>query len=154
AMHAYLKLTSGWQTVDPAGALKLLDTMLERSASVIDSTALNKNEKVEFFHDLIVGYFALNTNKDRKPGYDKVREVLDKHAAGTSLLHTVAGDFYASYAWDARGTGTADTVSDEQARVMGARLRVAAAELEEAWALDNQNSTAPARRITVAMGLG
>ena len=68
---------------DPAEAVKQLDAVLAKSAALVKSTA---DRKFEFFHNMTTAYFRLNPDKDRKPGYDKVREALDKHAAGTSLL--------------------------------------------------------------------
>src|SRR5262249_28584115 len=117
------------------------------------SKVLTADNKFEFFRDVTTAYFKLNPDKDRKPGYDKVREVLDKHAAGTSLLHTVTGYYYVNYAWDARTAKFADKVSDEQMKLFEERLKLAAQALEKAWDLDEKNARAASRRITVAMGL-
>lgn len=141
--------------VDTDEAVKQLDSILAKSPAIIKS-ALNTADKCKFFDDMTSAYFDLNanSNKDRKAGFDKVREVLDKHAAGTSLYYTVEGDFYTSYAWDARTGEFANKVTAEQFRVFEERLQFAAETLEKGWSLDNKNAVAASRRIAVAMGLG
>jgi TPR repeat protein len=138
---------------DPAEAVKRLDAVLAKTPALLKSATVTAERKVEFFRYMTTAYFRLSQSQDRKAAYDKVRAVLDKHAAGTALFYAVRGDFYVTYAWDARTAQLASKVTDEQFRVFFERLEVAAEALEKAWELDDKSAHVAARRITVAMGL-
>jgi hypothetical protein len=58
------------------------------------------------------------------------------------------------WAWEARGGGTADTVSDDAARAFLERLRLAEADLGRAAQLDGRDPTPWALSIPSGMGLG
>jgi tetratricopeptide (TPR) repeat protein len=58
------------------------------------------------------------------------------------------------WAWEARGGGWADTVTEEGWRLFFQRLHLAQADLERAVELDPGETFAYTHRITVAMGLG
>jgi hypothetical protein len=66
----------------------------------------------------------------------------------------VRGQTLIEWAWEARGTGWAFTVTPEGWRLFDARLRRARAELEEALRLNPSGWVAHASLLTVAMGLG
>jgi hypothetical protein len=96
----------------------------------------------------------LMVTKDRKIGFDKIEAELVKARPDSSILHTYRGTFYTRYAWDARGGGWANTVTDDGWRLFGQRLDVAAKALEKAWELDQTNSDAARAMITVELGQG
>lgn len=70
------------------------------------------------------------------------------------FVNLCLGRFYKDYAWEARGKGFADTVTEEGARLFEERLKKASVYLEKAYALDNSDPFAPIALIVVARGLG
>ncbi len=70
----------------------------------------------------------------------------------SAVAHLVRGDFMISWAWEARGSGYANTVTEEGWRLFRARLGQARRDLERAVTLDPKLATAHARLITVGMG--
>jgi len=64
------------------------------------------------------------------------------------------GMVYIDYAWDARGEGYANTITEEGGHQYEDRILTAKKYLEKAYSLDQSDPNAPARLITVAMGLG
>jgi hypothetical protein len=71
-----------------------------------------------------------------------------------STVLTIRGIFNVNYAWDARGTGWANTVTEEGWRLMRERLAKAANALDEAWHLDPTNSDAADEMLAVELGQG
>lgn len=57
-------------------------------------------------------------------------------------------------AWDARGEGYADTVTDEGWKIMGEKLAIARKALERAWLLNPRDSAIAYEMMTVALGEG
>jgi hypothetical protein len=97
-------------------------------------------------------YRALDN--DRQPGYRKLADALEKGGAPEAFRLWVEGTFDAEYAWDARGNGFANTVTEEGWRGFRERLGQARAALERAWQLDPSNARVAAEMITVCMGQG
>jgi hypothetical protein len=82
--------------------------------------------------------------------YNEMNKVMPD---GTAAL-TYKGKYYTKYAWEARGNGWANTVTQEGWKVMAERLVVAQESLEKAWSLDNSNAEAASSMITVELGQG
>ena len=78
-----------------------------------------------------------------------LNEYKSSHFANACL-----GMGYINYAWEARGEGFANTVTEEGGRLFKDRLLTAKEYLEKAYSLDQSDPNVPARLITVAMGLG
>ncbi|MCO5168557.1 MAG: sel1 repeat family protein [Planctomycetes bacterium] len=76
-----------------------------------------------------------------------------KQQPRSPLAHLLWGEFNMKWAWEARGSGYADTVTAEGWRLFKERLEVARAALERAAELDRRLARAPAILIKVAMGL-
>ena len=74
--------------------------------------------------------------KDSKAGFDKVDEQLAKYPKLASTLWKVRGQFNIIYGWEARGNGTAGTVTDDAGQKFHERLVAARQALEEAWKID------------------
>jgi hypothetical protein len=91
---------------------------------------------------------------DRKPGFDRVFEALTKAQPEGTLPLVVKGEVYTEYAWDARGSGWAKTVTPDGWKKMGERLAVAEAAFTEAWKRNPEDSEAPTLMITVELGQG
>ena len=64
------------------------------------------------------------------------------------------GRWYITWAWAARGSGFADTVTPEGWKLFAERLAVAREALEKAWAVDPQDERAAADMIRVCIGQG
>lgn len=64
------------------------------------------------------------------------------------------GAFYVHYAWQARGSGYAETIVEEGARLFEERLLKAEEYLEKAYQLDSSDPIVPIELINVSLGLG
>jgi hypothetical protein len=83
--------------------------------------------------------------------------VMDAWIAGGNELalgHLIKGRAHIAWAWEARGSGTADAVTDDGANLFEQHLRKAEADLLAAAELDPADPTPWAYLITVARGLG
>ncbi|MGD0462934.1 MAG: hypothetical protein ABSB74_10645, partial [Tepidisphaeraceae bacterium] len=79
---------------------------------------------------------------------------LKKSSVDPSVALEVQGKFNTEYAWDARGGGWADSVTQQGWQLFGQRLAKAADALEQAWKLDPTNSDTAASMIDVELGQG
>jgi tetratricopeptide (TPR) repeat protein len=74
--------------------------------------------------------------------------------SSSHFANACLGIVYISYAWDARGSGYASTITDQGSRLFSDRLSTAKEYLEKAYSLDRSDPIVPANLIYVAMGLG
>lgn len=81
-------------------------------------------------------------------------KLLAENWAGSALYHGVMADVEVKRAWDARGSGYANTVKDEGWRKMEAHLAAAEAHLDKAWKMDPFNPELPKIGLTLEMGQG
>ncbi len=91
--------------------------------------------------------------RDRKANFDEVDERLAKAGAAAYVRLMTKAAFLVSYAWDARGGGSADTVGPEGWRLFRERLDQAHDALNEAWTADPSRPEAPTEMLPVGMGL-
>jgi hypothetical protein len=100
---------------------------------------------------------AISTHRrltgDLKAAFDRVDALLARSPAAKAVRLQVKGAFLIDYAWEARGTGYADTVTPEGFKKMEERLTEAGKALEEAWKLRPNDANTATRMITVNMGL-
>jgi tetratricopeptide (TPR) repeat protein len=68
------------------------------------------------------------------------------------LVELAAGELAIKRAWDARGTGFADSVTEEGWKTFAAQLAAAREHLTKAWRLHPEYPEAASRMITVVMG--
>ena len=94
------------------------------------------------------------TEGSLKGVYDHVDAALAKVPAAKTLRLIYRGIFYKESAWEARGTGFADTVSPENAQKFHDRLEVADKALSEAWKLNPEHNAIPTVMLEVVKGLG
>ncbi len=66
----------------------------------------------------------------------------------------IKGKFYSGYAWEARGTGYAASVTPQGAKDFAARTAVARAALERSWQLDPDDLLAPRMMLAVVRSVG
>jgi hypothetical protein len=122
-----------------------LDEAADRGdwSTVATLLAPDRDQDLRAFH---VGVLA-----DRggpQPWIDKWRAAEPESA----LPYLVKGAHAIQWAWEARGNGTASTVSEEQFAVFFKRLKVAEDNLDEAVSRDPADATAWAELITTALG--
>lgn len=91
---------------------------------------------------------------DRLPAFQKLDADMAAAGVDESTRLTIKGEFYTSYAWDARGSGWASTVTEEGWKLFHERLKEAGAALTRAWTLDPKNSLAATEMLTVELGEG
>jgi len=106
----------------------------EACAQLMQEVETNKKQREEFFFAIEAPLFAHWTDR-----------------AGPHLLK---GHFYVKYAWQARGSGMADTVTDGGWKLFGERLALAGLELELAWRLDPTDEQIPLNMMSVELGQG
>lgn len=108
------------------------------------------------FHDLAgAAYEALAlVRRNRQAGFDEVYAAYAKACPPDDPWpHVFNGNRQIKYAWEARGNGLADTVTDEGWRLFHERLNLADRELKRAWELDPTNAKAATAMISVELGL-
>jgi tetratricopeptide (TPR) repeat protein len=111
-----------------------IQEVYEACTELLDAVKVNRQQFEEYYFLLEKPLFANWSNE--------------------ALAHLVKGDFYISYAWKARGTGYAYTVTEEAAKLFEARLALAEKALEKAWSIDPTIDTIPLRMMTVELGQG
>jgi hypothetical protein len=101
-------------------------------------------------------YSRLSTGLRKLEMSENVISILDYYAeqSPNSYLPFLAqGDFYTNYAWQARGSGYANTVSKEGWEKYGERLGVAEEFLLRAYELNPTDPRAPSELMTIAKAL-
>jgi len=88
---------------------------------------------------------------DRLVLVEKVMTMLEKSPHPKSLALSALGSEMINYAWDARGSGYANTVTPEGWKLFRERIGLARKLLEEAWKLDQTNCEAATWMLTVIM---
>jgi hypothetical protein len=96
----------------------------------------------------------MKLTKDRKVGFDRVFEALTQGRPDSTLPLALKGVTYTHYAWDARGGGWANTVTEDGWKKMAERLFVAEQALTEAWQKNPADPRAPTQMIAVELGQG
>jgi hypothetical protein len=133
---------------------RLLDAAL---AAVARSTAEDERTP-DVEHDWYqTALHAIATHRtltgDLRAAFDRVDAVLAKTPALKATRLQVRGSFFITYAWDARGSGMAATVTDVGWKQFESRLAEARKALEEAWALHPATNTVTAdMMLTVLKG--
>ena len=93
-------------------------------------------------------------NGDSKTVFDKIDAVLATVPTAKGIRLYFRGVFYTDYAWEARGSGMASTVTEVGWQKFNERATEARKALEEAWSLDKTDSESAAAMITVEMAIG
>lgn len=85
-------------------------------------------------------------------GFQKVWQAGVKVEKARAPLLALKGKSYIDLAWEARGSGYANTVTEEGWKLFRHRLQVAVEALEESWKLDPKNPAVPALMLSAALG--
>jgi hypothetical protein len=128
------------------------DLALARFKEGIDDSEVPDRQIQELSELLTLA--GMTQTGDRAAAFAKIDDALVKARPTSALPLTLKGDAYTSYAWDARGSGYADTVTEEGWRLMRERLAVAEAALTEAWKRDSRDGRTATLMIRVEMGKG
>jgi hypothetical protein len=107
---------------------------------------------MEFGEGLATAWNTLT--RDRKPGFDQVHEALLKHRPDSLLAPLLKGRVYVTYAWDARGGGWANSVTEDGWAKMKERLAAAEEALTAAYEKDPFDAEAPTQMLVVELGQG
>jgi len=97
---------------------------------------------------------GMKLTRDRKIGFDKVFDVLTKARPESTMPLVLKGAVYITYAWDARGGGWANTVTEDGWKKMAERLDEAEKALTEAWKKNPDDPAAPTLMLGVELGQG
>jgi hypothetical protein len=100
-----------------------------------------------------IGNAAARALRDRKRGWDMIETALAPHVTPARLL-SLKGEFLIKYAWDARGSGWANSVTPDGQKLFQERLGDARTTLTKAWEADPSDPSPAASLITVEMGDG
>jgi hypothetical protein len=133
-----------------------VSTLLETAASylvkALDDTSMGMREADQTCDYLMTApWWAEPT---RWNCYRILEPALTNRWSGTSLPLLTKGRAYLSFAWQARGTGYADTVKENGWKLMGERLDIAAIALEAAWKLDSKDKRICREMMRVELGKG
>lgn len=91
---------------------------------------------------------------DRWADVDAVLQFWTTRQPDSGRAHHMYGSFLRDFAWRARGTGWASSVTEDGHRLFQERLKKAAAELEAAWKLMPDQAQIATTRIWVGIGSG
>jgi len=90
---------------------------------------------------------------DRKALFDRLYPIMQQGMPATSPYPLIyKGEFHVKYAWDARGSGYADTVTDDGWKSFSERLDIAEESFRKAYELDRDEPVTCTRMLTVALG--
>lgn len=93
-------------------------------------------------------------HKHREPVFKNIYEPWQKATPDTSEILAFKGHFYIKFAWDARGGGWANSVTENGWKQFGERLAIAEQALTQSWEKDHNNALAAQRMLTVELGQG
>ncbi len=127
---------AGPKKPEQAATLKMAAGYLSKA---LDDPTLPAIERDQACAQLMAGLWWPDAS--RWECYQIIERSLTNRWNGTSTALLAKGRAYLTYAWQARGTGYANTVSDDGWKLMRERLQIAAEALEAAWKI---NPTDPA----------
>lgn len=91
---------------------------------------------------------------DRKQAFDRVYPALKAALPGSAVPARFAAQFFLTWAWDARGSGTAGSVTNDGWRLFRERLDAAEKAAVEGWNADPLDPDCCAIMVTVCQGKG
>jgi hypothetical protein len=103
--------------------------------SKVDFNQVERREACDVISDLIHGFWLV-TGK-REDGYNRVAAELEKNKTATKAICLyIKGRFYDDWAWEARGYGYVDSITETGAKQFSERLALAEQALEGALSQD------------------
>jgi hypothetical protein len=112
---------------------------------------VNRSEYYVFVSNLLNAYVKLSG--DRKAPFDRLYAELERADSNHTVIPLVVkGKFYRAWAWDARGKGMANTVTEDGWKKMAERLPEARKALTAAWEKDPLDPNICSEMINVVLG--
>lgn len=130
----------------------LLNAASTQLAKALDDRSMPVVEADEATEMLLSSFYW--ANPESWDCYQRLEPSLTNVWTGTALAERVKGQAYLAYAWQARGSGYADTVSKQGWRLFSERLRTAEESLEAAWKLDPNDVRICLTMVRVELGQG
>jgi hypothetical protein len=127
----------------PPETRHLWKAALQQADVVLRDKATPVEEAYDVSHEMIE--IMRRTPDQRERFFQTYEPVLAENWPGCMQVWLLKGEFQVSFAWDARGSGYANTVTDEGWKSFRDRLVQAEAALAEAWKIQ------PDERIALAM---
>lgn len=129
-----------------------LELALRHTDAAARQEAVPDRLLVELGRLLVEAWYRLVRN--RGVGCDRVCAVLEQARPGSPAHLLVRGEASTDWAWDARGGGWADSVTEQGWAKFRERLRIAEAALTRAWEMDPSDPAAPTAMLRVELGQG
>ncbi|MBI4569820.1 MAG: DUF4034 domain-containing protein [Planctomycetes bacterium] len=145
-----------WRIAEGAADPVFLGTLLDGVLGWLPEMCADEsvsNDMVILVAAQVVQYYPM-AGFPREQGKDRVIPILEAARPGAVAAPSVEGTFWVNFAWDARGSGYANTVTAAGWAGFHERLLRAEEVLNRAWEMDPSSANAPYQMISVAMGLG
>jgi len=122
----------------------LKDSINERSMPVEEASVMTE--------DLLK---AVKTNgRELEEFYKELEPVLFKNWSNEAQIYLIKGIYYLDFAWQARGTGYANTVTEEGWRLFAQRVVEAEKALDQAWKLNPRDGRTAKNMLRLELGQG
>lgn len=133
-----------------------VDYYLQNSLTYLVSVLRDQSTPISEVNDACRDLFdAMGYNaKQQNDFYAAIEKPLFAGWPGTAVAYLVKGRYYIQYAWQARGHGWANTVTDKGWKSMAERLAIAEKSLNRAWEYDPTNESIAIEMINVELGQG
>jgi peroxiredoxin len=149
-----ITFTYGYGTNVPA-SLQQLCAYGHSITNLLDSLAdtnMPAGEVYDACHDLLVDY---ESAKDPYQSlYNTLEQRLNRERLHSAPLLLLKGQAHVCMAWNERGGGYANTVSEQGWRGFENHLDIAEQALEKAWLLNSNDARIPLEMLTVELGQG
>jgi hypothetical protein len=131
------------------------DVVRLRHASISDLTqALQEKSLPEGeAYDAATALFKLlaHNRGEITNAYNQIESALAHQSGKAAMADFIEAAFYVQYAWQARGHGTADQVTEEGWKLFHERNTLAQKALEHAWSRDSQDPQIPTLMISIVL---
>lgn len=145
-----------WANKYPTNWPTELSALSRRTSDHLNAVLNDPNTPPAEIYDACHEYLGMWQKS--KATYPKIWQTMEplvfKNWPNASSSWLLKGDAYIRLAWLARGSGYADTVTDNGWKEFSADLATAQAALERAWKLNPLDVRIPAQMMTVVLGQG
>ena len=132
---------------------QVMEICTRHLAGALSGKTPRRREYISELVDMV--YAGLSKVQGNEAAFDAIYPVYAAaRPADDPGPHVFKGQRYTKYAWEARGSGYANTVTPEGWKLFGERLAAAREALTKAWELDPLDERAPTAMITVCLGDG
>jgi hypothetical protein len=135
---------------------KQIDRLIDQGKSLFPKVIADPDlphQQIQFIFNMLSDV-SVSVYGDRRTLPAPLFDELKKSRIAPSLALQVQGKFNKDYAWDSRGNGWANSVTEQGWQLFEQRLAKAAASLEQSWKLDPTDSDTAVIMIDVELGQG